>query len=47
MSQVNLDPNVAVELFLLAPGEDPLPPGTVETDGAAGVDGNPSSPQPE
>lgn len=32
MSQVNIGPNVAVELFLLEPGK--LPPGTVETDGS-------------
>jgi uncharacterized protein YbcI len=31
MSQVNVKPNVAVELFLLEPGD--LPPGTAETDG--------------
>ena len=33
MSQVNVDPNVAVELFLLEPGDAPLPPGSVESQG--------------
>jgi hypothetical protein len=31
MSQVNVGPNVAVELFLLEPGE--LTPGTIESNG--------------
>ena len=39
MSQVNIRPNVAVELFLLDPTDVPLTPGSVETDGSAAEPG--------
>jgi uncharacterized protein YbcI len=47
MSQVNVGPNVAVELFLLEPGSTPLPPGTVETDGGQPRDDGGSADQAE